>query len=92
MNIMLEIRPQLITIQFQMLGEKLKKGLRMTGEYIGDDDSGLEVDTEALEMEGPIDPEEISINLKVNITISFNCIFSPRSNNVLPTHSNDPHL
>lgn len=89
---MLEIRPQLITIQFQMLGEKLKKGLRMTGEYIGDDDSGLEVDTEALEMEGPIDPEEISINLKVNITISFNCIFSPWSNNVLPTHSNDPHL
>lgn len=69
MNIMLEIRPQLITIQFQMLGEKLKKGLRMTGEYIGDDDSGLEVDTEALEMEGPIDPDEISINLKVNFTI-----------------------
>lgn len=57
-----------------MLGEKLKKGLRMTGEYIGDDDSGLEVDTEALEMEGPIDPDEISINLKVNITIWFQLI------------------
>lgn len=48
-----------------MLGEKLKKGLKMVGEYIGDDDSGLEVDTEALEMEGPIDPDNISINLKV---------------------------
>lgn len=50
---------------YQMLEDKLKKGLKMTGEYIGDDDSGLEVDTDALELEGPIDPENLSLNLKV---------------------------
>lgn len=55
----------LITIVFQMLEDKLKKGLKMIGEYVGDDDSGLDVDTDALEMEEPIDPEKLSINLKV---------------------------
>lgn len=48
-----------------MLEDKLKKGLKMTGQYMGDDDSGLEVDQEALEMEETIDPEKLSINLKV---------------------------
>lgn len=48
-----------------MLEEKLKKGLKMTGEYFGDDDSGFEVDTDALEVEGPIDPDKLTINLKV---------------------------
>lgn len=50
---------------FQMLEDKLKKGLKMTGEYIGDDDSGFDVDTDAMEMEGPIDPDKLNINLKV---------------------------
>lgn len=54
-----------IVIVSQMLEDKLKKGLKMIGEYVGDDDSGLDVDTEALEMEEPIDPEKLSINLKV---------------------------
>ncbi|XP_031621682.1 coiled-coil domain-containing protein 151 [Contarinia nasturtii] len=51
----------------QMLEEKLKNGLKMIGEYIGDDDSGLDVDTEALEMEGTetIDPEKLCFNLKL---------------------------
>ena len=48
-----------------MLEDKLKKGLKMIGEYVGDDDSGLDVDIEALEMEEPIDPEKLSINLRV---------------------------
>lgn len=48
-----------------MLEEKLKNGLKMTGEYIGDDDSGLDVDTETFEMDGPINPDKFSINLKV---------------------------
>lgn len=56
-------------LNFQMLGEKLKKGLKMIGEYVGDDDSGFEVDTETFEMEEPIDPEKISLNLKVNFII-----------------------
>lgn len=43
-----------------MLEEKLKKGLKMIGEYAGDDDSGTET---PLEWEGLIDPE--SLNLKV---------------------------
>lgn len=55
-----------------MLEDKLKKGLKMTGEYIGDDDSGLEVDTDALEIEGPIDPEKLSLNLKVDILFNEN--------------------
>lgn len=54
-----------------MLEDKLKKGLKMIGEYVGDDDSGLDVDTEALEMEEPIDPEKFSINLKVMNFFSF---------------------
>lgn len=52
-----------------MLEEKLKKGLKMIGEYVGDDDSGLDVDTETLEMEGPIDPEKLCLNLKVFLSI-----------------------
>lgn len=51
--------------RFQMLEDKLKNGLKMTGEYLGDDDSGLDIDTEAFEMDEPIDPEKLSINLKV---------------------------
>lgn len=51
-----------------MLEEKLKKGLKMTGEYFGDDDSGLDIDTDTLEMEGPIDSEQMSLNLKVSFT------------------------
>lgn len=58
---------------FQMLEEKLKKGLKMTGEYFGDDDSGLDIDTEALEMEESIDPDKLSINLKV---MSYSFFFS----------------
>lgn len=54
-----------ISFIFQMLENKLKKGLQMTGEYIGDDDSGFEIDTEAFEIEEPIDPDKLSINLKV---------------------------
>lgn len=55
----------------QMLEEKLKKGLKMIGEYAGgaDDDSGLDIDgggmETPLEMEEPIDTESLSINLKV---------------------------
>lgn len=53
----------------------MKKGLKMIGEYAGggDDDSGLDIGgggTETpLEMEGPIDPESLSINLKVKAYI-----------------------
>lgn len=32
---------------------------------MGDDDSGLEVDQDAMELEDTIDPEKLSINLKV---------------------------
>lgn len=58
-----------------MLGEKLKKGLKMIGEYAGggDDDSGVGIGggTETpMEMEGPIDPESLSINLKASINLS----------------------
>lgn len=58
-----------------MLEEKLKKGLKMIGEYTGgaDDDSGLDIGGAGaetpLEMEDPIDAESLSINLKV---INFN--------------------
>lgn len=48
-----------------MLEDKLKKGLKITGQYMGDDDSGLEVDQDAMELEDTIDPEKLSINLKV---------------------------
>lgn len=61
-------------IRIQMLEDKLKRGLKLTGEYIGDDDSGLEVDTEALEMEGPIDPDKLRINLKVRYLDIFDCL------------------
>lgn len=59
-------------MHLQMLEEKLKKGLKMIGEYMGgaDDDSGLDIGgagTETpLEMEEPIDAESLSINLKVS--------------------------
>lgn len=60
-----------------MLEDKLKKGLKMTGQYIGDDDSGLEVDQDTMEMEEAIDPEKLRINLKViPIRIGFFCQFS----------------
>lgn len=49
-----------------MLEEKLKKGLKMTGDYTGDDDSGLEIDTGALEIEETIDPDKLHINLNVS--------------------------
>ncbi|XP_055306396.1 outer dynein arm-docking complex subunit 3 [Sitodiplosis mosellana] len=54
----------------QILEDKLKNGLKMTGEYVGDDDSGFDIDTDALEMEEPIglepiDPDKLSINLKL---------------------------
>lgn len=48
-----------------MLEDKLKKGLTMIGEYHNDDDSGLDIDTEALEMEEHVDPDKLGINLKV---------------------------
>lgn len=59
-----------------MLEEKMKKGLKMIGEYGGggDDDSGLDIGgggtgtVTPLEMEEPIDPESLSINLKVNMS------------------------
>lgn len=57
-----------------MLEDKLKKGLKITGQYMGDDDSGLEVDQDAMELEDTIDPEKLSINLKVIYLISF-CFF-----------------
>lgn len=74
-----------------MLEEKLKKGLKMIGEYAGggDDDSGLDIGggggTETpLEMEEPIDPESLSINLKVSIKTILNankfCQMNPRNN------------
>lgn len=56
-----------------MLEGKLKKGLKMIGEYggSGDDDSGLDIGgggaETPLEIEGPIDAESLSINLKVSI-------------------------
>lgn len=56
-----------------MLEQKLKKGLRMIGEYDGggDDDSGLDIGGGGtgtpLDMEVPIDPESLNINLKVSI-------------------------
>lgn len=54
-----------------MLEDKLKKGLKITGQYMGDDDSGLEVDQDAMELEDTIDPEKLSINLKVIYLILF---------------------
>lgn len=54
-----------------MLEDKLKKGLKITGQYMGDDDSGLEVDQDAMELEDTIDPEKLSINLKVIYLIFF---------------------
>lgn len=66
----------------QMLEEKLKKGLKMIGEYAGgaDDDSGLDIDgggmETPLEMEEPIDTESLSINLKVTTYLfSFKIFF-----------------
>lgn len=56
-----------------MLEDKLKKGLKITGQYMGDDDSGLEVDQDAMELEDTIDPEKLSINLKVIYLIFFVC-------------------
>lgn len=64
-----------------MLEEKLKKGLKLTGEYMGDDDSGLEVDTETLEMEGPIDPDKLRINLKVRYS-DILTVFFPLLHNI----------
>lgn len=55
-----------------MLEDKLKKGLKITGQYMGDDDSGLEIDQDAMELEDTIiDPEKLSINLKVIYLILF---------------------
>lgn len=66
-----------------MLEEKLKKGLKMIGEYAGggDDDSGLDIGggggTETpLEMEEPIDPDSLCINLKVSKNDGKNYNFS----------------
>lgn len=58
-----------------MLKDRLKKGLKMTGVYMGDDDSGLDVDTEAIDVERPIDPDKLSINLKVTQTGFFFSFF-----------------
>lgn len=52
-----------------MLEDKLKKGLKMTGEYMGDDDSGLDVDTDAMEMEGPIDPDKLFLKVSSCVII-----------------------
>lgn len=62
---------RLFEFQFQTLEDKLTKGLILTGEFIGDDDSGLEIDTEAIELEEMIiDTDKLHLNLKV-----FNSIF-----------------
>lgn len=63
-----------------MLGDRLKKGLKMTGAYMGDDDSGLDVDAEAIDVEGQIDPDKLSINLKVTSKRGFFLSFFPIRN------------
>lgn len=46
----------------------------MIEEYHIDDDSGLDIDTEALEMEEHVDSDKLSINLRV-ISIPISSLF-----------------
>lgn len=60
------------TFEFKTLEDKLTKGLILTGEFIGDDDSGLEIDTDAIELEEMIiDTDKLHLNLKVFNSITI---------------------